>query len=129
MNGGYLLDTNILIAFFRADLVVRDKVNSTEQVYVPIVAIAELYYGVMASHSVAKNVERVDNLIAGAAVVECDLSTAREYGTIKQELRSAGTPIPDNDIWIAAVARQHGLILVSRDAHFAAITGLTVEGW
>ena len=51
------------------------------------------------------------------------------YGVIKQALREKGRPIPENDIWIAAIAQQYGLTLVTRDDHFTAIDGLTLEKW
>jgi len=53
--------------------------------------------------------------------------TSQLYGMIKNELKSMGSPIPENDIWIAAMSMQHGLTLVSRDAHFHGIDGLQVE--
>jgi tRNA(fMet)-specific endonuclease VapC len=62
-------------------------------------------------------------------VLGCDTATARQYGRIKNALRARGRPIPDNDIWIAAIALQHDLTLLSRDRHFGAVAGLVVETW
>ncbi|GAA6622656.1 PIN domain-containing protein [Scytonema sp. NUACC26] len=59
----------------------------------------------------------------------CDLVTATQYGQIRNLLRQKGRPIPDNDIWIAAVAIQYQLTLISRDAHFQEVEGLWVERW
>lgn len=58
-----------------------------------------------------------------------DSTTARHYADIRSELRSAGRPIPENDIWIAALARQHHLPIVSRDEHFDGISGVRRIGW
>ena len=66
---------------------------------------------------------------AATSVLSCDLGTAHVYGEVKDELRLKGRPIPENDVWIAAVARQHGLMLVTRDEHFQHVNGLGVEGW
>jgi tRNA(fMet)-specific endonuclease VapC len=55
--------------------------------------------------------------------------TAAEYGRVKVTLKAAGLPIPENDIWIAAYALEHGLPLATRDAHFAHVPGLIVEDW
>lgn len=55
--------------------------------------------------------------------------TADEYARIKHELAKAGTPIPENDIWIAASAREHGLPLVTCDGHFQVVGGLTIQDW
>jgi tRNA(fMet)-specific endonuclease VapC len=62
-------------------------------------------------------------------VLPCDATTARLYGEIKASLRSKGRPIPENDIWNAAVAQQHGLSLVTRDEHFNNVAGLAAEAW
>lgn len=66
----------------------------------------------------------MERFAASANVLGCDLDTARHYGIIKQRLRRKGRPLPDNDIWIAAVARQHQLALATRDAHFGEIDEL-----
>ncbi len=57
------------------------------------------------------------------------VDTALNYGQIKNELRSKGKPIPENDVWIAALAIQHGLTLLSRDPHFQNVSNLVVEAW
>jgi tRNA(fMet)-specific endonuclease VapC len=62
-------------------------------------------------------------------VLVCDVETARHYGRVRNELRRKGRPIPENDIWIAATARQHDLILVTRDPHFDEVEGLPIEAW
>jgi tRNA(fMet)-specific endonuclease VapC len=67
--------------------------------------------------------------VFSSVVLACDLDTAREYGVIKNALREKGRLIPENDIWIAAIARQHDLTLVTRDEHFKEIKHLKVEMW
>ncbi len=64
-----------------------------------------------------------------SVVFACDLGTAQWYGTIKDQLRWKGRPILDNDIWIAAIAMQHGLILVTRDSYFDEVKSLQIESW
>jgi tRNA(fMet)-specific endonuclease VapC len=54
---------------------------------------------------------------------------ARQYGVIKNALRAKGRPIPENDIWIAAIAMQYHLTLVARDGHFQEVDGLVVGQW
>ncbi len=63
------------------------------------------------------------------AVRPCGRATARRYAAIKNELRRQGRPIPENDLWIAATALEHGLLLVTRDEHFQHIGGLEIERW
>ena len=59
----------------------------------------------------------------------CDLAVAREYGRLKSELKAQGTPLPENDMWIAAIALRYKLTVASRDRHFSEIGGLAVVGW
>jgi tRNA(fMet)-specific endonuclease VapC len=62
-------------------------------------------------------------------MIDCNVATALKYGDMKTALKAKGRPIPENDIWIAATALQHGLTLVSRDAHFNEVEEITVEEW
>jgi len=73
--------------------------------------------------------EKIDKFVVGAAVLLCDDQTARQYAKISLQLRKKGRPIPQNDMWIAALAMQHGLTLVTRDAHFSHIDGLLLKSW
>jgi tRNA(fMet)-specific endonuclease VapC len=59
----------------------------------------------------------------------CDLPVAREYGRLKQVLRTKGRPLPENDIWIAAVALVHELVRVTRDGHFLEVDELLTASW
>ena len=129
MNGRYLLDTNIVIAIFADETVVRQKLAEAGEVFVPSVVLGELYYGARKSARVSSNVTRVDEFAANNIVLVCDVETARQYGQIKDELRAKGRPIPENDIWIAAVAKQYQLTLVTRDGHFNGVDGLLIEVW
>lgn len=129
MNGRFLLDTNIIIALFQAEPSVQENLVQAEQVFVPSIAIGELYYGAYRSGRVAENVTRVQEFAASNTILECDAITAQQYGQIKNALRVKGRPLPENDIWIAAIAQQYQLILVSRDQHFREIDGLSVESW
>ncbi len=63
------------------------------------------------------------------AVLNCDAITAQHFGQIKDHLRLKGRLIPDNDVWIAAVAQQYGLPLATRDGHFKEVDGLVLEVW
>jgi len=68
-------------------------------------------------------------LVKVSDVLTCDAQTARLYGDVKNGLREKGRPIPENDVWIATIALQHGLVLVSRDGHFDEIDHLLREVW
>lgn len=125
----YLLDTNVVVALHRGDHAVRVAVERAGEVYLSATVVGELYYGALYSSSPARNVARVAGLAGGAVVLPCDAETAVVYGEIKSDLRRRGRMIPDNDVWIAAAAVQHGLTLVTRDAHFAMVAALSRAAW
>jgi len=129
MNGKYLLDTNIVIAIFAGDPVVLERLVQPNEVFLPTIVFGELYYGARKSTHIEANVSRIDELAGSSALLGCDINNSRHYGRIKNDLRTKGRPIPENDIWIAALARQHGLTLVSRDAHFDEVDDLSLEVW
>jgi len=129
VNGRYLLDTNIIIALFAKDPQIHDRIVNTEEVFVPCIAVGELYFGAYKSIKTKENLARIDEFALNNTVVVCDTETARKYGDIKTFLREKGQPIPENDIWIAAIAQQHDLTLVTKDVHFDAIDRLKLEEW
>jgi len=71
----------------------------------------------------------LDQFVEGRILLTCDLLVAREYGRLKSELKAQGTPLPENDMWIAAIALRYGLTVTSRDRHFREIGGLAVFAW
>ncbi|MBI5822402.1 MAG: type II toxin-antitoxin system VapC family toxin [Chloroflexi bacterium] len=129
MSGKYLLDTNIVIALFANDASVMESLAKAEEVFIPSVVIGELFYGAHKSARTKDNLVRVDEFASSNLVLGCDTETARIYGDVKNALRIKGHPIPENDIWIAAIAIQHNLTLVSRDGHFNEIENLKVVVW
>lgn len=98
--------------------------NARETVFIPSIALGELYYGVRKSARAQENMAHIDAFAEASSVVACDAETAQQYGAIKNDLRTKGRPLPENDIWIAALARQGELTLVTRDHHFSEIADL-----
>jgi tRNA(fMet)-specific endonuclease VapC len=129
MSGKFLLDTNIVIAVFAADPAVLSHLAQVAEVYVSSIVLGELYFGAQHSGRMQQNLARIDAYGAGNVVLDCDTDTARQYGLIKKQLRAKGRPIPENDIWIAAIARQWSLTLATRDAHFGEVEKLQIELW
>jgi tRNA(fMet)-specific endonuclease VapC len=129
MNGRFLLDTNVVIDLLVDRDHLAERVAAADEVLLPVVALGELYYGARKSARSAENVGRVDEFAARNSVLECDVGTARLYGEIKSALRARGTPIPENDLWVAALARQYDLVLVTRDRHFRLVQGPRLEEW
>lgn len=129
MNGDFIWDTNIVIALFKNDEKVISKLKKANQICIPSIVLGELYYGANNSIKKEENLMKINTLANVVNVLHCDRETASYYGAIKHNLKKAGTPIPENDIWIAAIAMQNGMTLVSRDRHFESISGLTLESW
>jgi tRNA(fMet)-specific endonuclease VapC len=128
-NGSVVLDTNIAIAFMAGDPIIRQQVAEVERIILPIVVVGELLFGASRSGRFEHNLRQAEYLAASSEVVDLTIETARNYGAIKTELRRIGRPIPDNDIWIAALAGQCGATLATRDAHFDFIENLSIVRW
>ncbi|MGH9532679.1 MAG: type II toxin-antitoxin system VapC family toxin [Terriglobales bacterium] len=129
MSGSVLLDTNIVIAAFRQERRLTRRLAECPRLFLPSIVLGELYYGAFNSARLQENLARIENLAPESTVLVCDKQTAEHYGRIRKSLRHKGTPLPDNDVWIAATAQQHGLTLISRDQHFREIEGLSLEAW
>lgn len=129
MSGRFLLDTNIVIALFADETSVKSNLAQANEVFIPSVVIGELCYGARKSGRVEANLARVDELVASSTILVCDAETARQYGKVKNKLRLKGRPLPENDIWIAALALQYEMVLVTRDAHFQEVESLKTTAW
>lgn len=113
MSGNYLLDTSILIELFAKDAEVLARLGKAESTFIPSIALGELHYGARKSSRTEKNLEQLEQLASTVVVLPCDAETSYWYGIVKDNLRKAGQPIPENDIWIAALALQHDLTLAT----------------
>ena len=129
MSGSVLLDTNIVIGLFANEPAVLARLSKTDHIFIPSIVLGELYFGAYKWAHPDQNIRRVEEFIATSAVLVCDAATAARYGRIKKALREKDRPLPENDIWIAALAQQHNLTVVSRDQHFTEIENLSIEVW
>ena len=126
----YVLDTNVAVPLLDGDRSVKHQLETTPlEVGLPCIVVGELRYGATYSARVASNLMRIDELLTDLVVVDCTVETAAIYARLKAGLRRTGRIIPDNDIWIAAIALEHDAALVTRDAHFDAITELPTVRW
>ncbi len=129
MDGKFLLDTNIIIKLFRGDKSIENAIISAELIFVSSIVVGELFHGAYLSQEIDLNKERIKSFVETCTILSPDFESAEEYGKIKSELKRKGKPIPENDIWIAAIARQHQLILVTYDKHFENIEQLLIRKW
>ncbi len=128
-TGRILLDTSVIVAALRRVPGMMERLRGAAELLVPIAVLGELEYGANLATPPARQHEAVRMFMEGVTLVLPTARTAAEYGRIKAALKTAGTPLPENDIWIAAVACEQRLPLPTRDAHFEVIAGLTVIDW
>ena len=121
-----LLDTNRLTDVLEGDDVLAHLIESAAEVWIPFVALAEIKAGFLGGNRRTKNEASLEFLmrISGVEALFADRETTEVYARLFYSMRRAGTPIPTNDLWIAAQCLEHGFGLVTLDRHFEAIDGL-----
>ncbi len=124
-----ILDTNALSAFFEGDPAIGILLRRTFRLFLPVVVLGEYRFGLLRSKKRQTIEPALDALEAVATVLAIETVTVRPYAETRDHLKRAGTPIPSNDLWIAALAIQHGLPIVSRDAHFDRVPTVTRVTW
>ncbi|HSR69280.1 MAG TPA: type II toxin-antitoxin system VapC family toxin [Acidobacteriota bacterium] len=115
-----LLDTSGYSAYRRGHAAILETLKKSAQIYLNPVVLGELHQGFRRGRRRAKNETELERFLASGRVRLLDITadTAGHYASIVADLRAAGTPIPTNDIWIAASAMQFGLTVVTTDGHF-----------
>lgn len=130
-NGRLLLDTNAVSAALDGGNTVVQVIAQAQAIYIPSIVLGELYFGAFNSPSPHRSQYLLlyDAMASQSAVLSCDAGTARVYGQVRSALKAKDRPIPSNDMWIAALVMQYNLTLLTHDAHFNSVDGLTVERW
>src|SRR5437764_13653819 len=113
-SGRYLLDTNVVIALLAGEDAVANNLDRAGEVFIPAIVVGELFFGAAKSGRPSENTAKVERFVTDRSILSCDLHVAREYGRVRQHLLGKGRPLPENDIWIAATAKCHKLVLVTR---------------
>lgn len=126
---GMILDTNALSAFADGRPEVVKALARAKVLALPVVVIGEYRYGIAQSRERARYARWFDQLIRDSTVLDVTEQTALHYAALHLLLRRSGKPIPTNDLWIAALCRQHHLPLLSRDRHFDAVPGVARVEW
>jgi tRNA(fMet)-specific endonuclease VapC len=127
MNGAEIaLDTNQAIAVLNGVGDTAQWIQAFTEVYLPVPVIGELRFGALNSQRAAQNIRRVEQLVSRCQVLNATVNTAEVYARIRIELKRKGKPIPENDLWIAALCIERGLPLATSDEHFAAVDELTI---
>jgi len=124
-----ILDTNALSALFDGEPGLKEKLRRATRISLPVVVLGEYRFGLLGASRRMKTGPDLAGLQAVSEVLPIDVETIEPYAKICDQLKRAGTPIPTNDIWIAALAIQHGLPIVSRDRHFDRVAGVKRVEW
>ncbi len=127
--GGVLLDTSVVVPHLRGDQALSAGLAQVASNRMPWVVLGELLFGAQRAVRPQEALAQVRAFVRTAVLPLPDEGTAERYGDLKAELARLGKPIPDNDLWIAAVARQSDLPLATRDVHFAQAPRLRTLAW
>jgi len=129
----YLLDTNHASRLMAQEEPlasrVREAAPGEDRFGISVTVLGELYFAVYASQRREQNLSRLQVLSSALTIWPFDESAAEIFGRIQAEQKAAGHPVPPLDAQIAAVARVHGLTVVTADHHFHLISNLTIERW
>jgi tRNA(fMet)-specific endonuclease VapC len=124
-----ILDTNALSAAADDDPGLAAVLARAEQMALPVIVLGEYRHGIAQSRHRAICENWLAGLLNDCMVLDIQEPTTHHYAEITLELKRKGKPIPTNDIWIAALCRQHSLPLLSRDRHFDLVAGVKRIGW
>jgi tRNA(fMet)-specific endonuclease VapC len=124
-----IVDTNGLSAWWLNETPFIRLIEQADRLCLPVPALAEFRFGILKSRFREKMMAWLEDALATTTVLVADNECARHYAEIRLQLAAAGTPIPMNDLWIAAIASQHDLPVLSRDTHFDHVSGLARLGW
>jgi tRNA(fMet)-specific endonuclease VapC len=123
------LDTNRLTDLLRGDAALADRLAACEEVRIPLIDLAEIMAGFCGGTQLHRNEALLRRFLAKSTVsiLLPGRETAERYARLFVQLKRAGTPVPDNDLWIAALVLEHDLTLITRDRHFGCIPQLLQE--
>jgi tRNA(fMet)-specific endonuclease VapC len=124
-----ILDTNAVSDFAESAPAIMEILAGVQRLALPVVAIGEYRFGIAQSRHEADYNHWLDQLIIQSSVLNIIDETTRHYAAIRLVLKQIGKPIPMNDVWIAALCRQHDLPLLSRDRHFDMVSGIERLDW
>jgi predicted nucleic acid-binding protein len=124
-----ILDTNGLSAIADGDSKLESIVREAVELAVPVIVLGEFRYGIRQSRARMRYEHWLTESLPAYRVLLINEETAEHYADIRDHLKGKGRPIPANDVWIAALTRQHDLPLLSRDQHFDFVPDLKRIGW
>lgn len=124
-----IIDTNALFAIAHEEPGIHAVMERAHLTAIPVIVLGEYGFGIAQSTRRSQHQKWLQESLPVFQILDITQETAGYYATLRLELKRAGTPIPSNDLWIAALCRQHHLPLLSRDRHFEAVKGLRRLAW
>jgi predicted nucleic acid-binding protein len=124
-----ILDTNAVSGLLEGHAALEALLAREVRHELPVIVIGEYRYGLARSRLRRRLVPLFEQLIRESTVLSVTVATAAAYATVREALRAQGTPIPENDVWISALAIEHGLDIVSRDSDFDQVPGVRRRTW
>ena len=124
-----ILDTDGPLALAEGEPRLEPLLRRAAQVAIPVIVLGEYRYGISQSRNHIHYEQWLAEYLPSFRILDVDERTTISYSAVRRELKKAGTPIPSNDVWIAALCRQHSLPLLSRDHHFDAVSGIIRLDW
>ena len=124
-----ILDTDAISALLEGDRKIELILAGAPRHHVPVIVLGEYRFGLASSRRRKALESLLDVLEKESVVLAVDAATARQYAAVRQELKVYGKLIPENDVWVAALARQHRLPVVSQDGHLDAVRGISRREW
>jgi len=124
-----ILDTNALSAFVDGDAHVGEVLRRQSRAAIPVIVLGEFRYGIAGSRHRGEYETWLDAHLPHFDILPVTDETAIAYAALRVALKRSGHPIPANDAWIAALALQHRLPVLSRDGHFDVVPNLDRRDW
>lgn len=124
-----ILDTNALSAFVDGEAAVGARLSVEARVAIPVIVLGEFRYGISSSRRRGAYEQWLQDYLPDFEILTVTEPTTRAYAQVRVSLKKLGRAIPANDVWIAALALQHRLPILSQDEHFDAVPGLRRETW
>jgi tRNA(fMet)-specific endonuclease VapC len=124
-----IVDTNAISAFAEGDPSVREKIAGGPGPYLPVIVLGEYRFGLQRARDRKRRLAWLEELTLHWTVLEISVDTAATYAEVWEALKERATPIPSHDVWIAALARQHNLSILSADSHFDLVPGIRRIDW
>jgi tRNA(fMet)-specific endonuclease VapC len=124
-----ILDTNAVSAWCDDDAALLAVLPTDRPLFIPAIVLGEYRFGIKVTRDRKIREAWLEDVESAVTVLDVNSETAQHYADVREQLRKARTPIPENDLWIAALARQHELPVITRDGHFENVADLRRVGW